>query len=400
MSKNLTKEEKRVILGISFAVATRMLGLFLLLPVLSPYLKNLEGSTPFLIGLAIGIYGFAQAILQIPFGYLSDKVGRKPVIILGMITYILGSLLGGFAKGIWIMILARFIQGFGAVSSAMTALSSDLTREEVRTRAFAIIGSSISLVFTFSVVFAPVIAGMVGVPVLFYLTAFLSLLATLYLAFFIPEPKNHHREIEPSLKNFLIVLTDINQIFLNLSIAILHAFLVAIFTTVPYKLVYEYGMPKIEHWKIYLPALTLSLALMAPAVILAEKRKKFGEVFVLGVALIGIGFLIYQVFNSFYGAIILLFLFLIGFHVLEPIIPSLLTKLTHRDLRGLSLGLFNTVQFLGAFLGGLLGGFAIRHGIWVFTTMGMVFSIFWLISTYLWSRGLKRLFKNPSGSAE
>ncbi|WP_333784250.1 MFS transporter [Thermocrinis sp.] len=389
MPQNLTKEEKRVILGISFAVATRMLGLFLLLPVLSPYLKNLEGSTPFLIGLAIGIYGFAQAILQIPFGYISDKIGRKPVIVFGMITYILGSLIGGFAKGIWIMILARFIQGFGAVSSAMTALSSDLTREEVRTRAFAIIGSSISLVFTFSVVFAPVIAGMVGVPVLFYLTAFLSLLATLYLAFFIPEPKNHHREIEPSLKNFLIVLTDINQIFLNLSVAVLHAFLVAIFTTIPYKLVYEYSIPKIEHWKIYLPALTLSLALMAPAVILAEKNKKFREVFLVGVALIGLGFLVYKILNSLYGAVFFLFLFLIGFHFLEPIIPSLLTKLTHRDLRGLSLGFFNTSQFLGAFLGGLLGGLAIRHDTFLLTSFGVLLSVLWFFGVYLWFKNLR-----------
>ncbi len=389
MSKNFTKEEKKIIIGISFAVATRMLGLFLLLPVLSPYLKNLEGSTPFLIGFAIGIYGFAQALLQIPFGYLSDRIGRKPVIIFGMLTYILGSLIGGFAKSIWVMVLARFIQGFGAVSSAMTALSSDLTREEVRTRAFALIGASISLVFTFSVIFSPVIAGMVGVPTLFYITAFLSLLATLYLAFFIPEPENHHREIEPSLKNFFIIFTDKNQVFLNLSVALLHAFLVAIFTTIPYKLVYEYGIPKIEHWKIYLPALILSLVLMAPAVILAERNKKFREVFLLGVALIGFGFLFYQVLNSLYGAILLLVLFLIGFHFLEPIIPSLLTKLTHRDLRGLSLGFFNTSQFLGAFLGGMLGGLAIKHEIFAFTTIGIVSSVLWFISTYLWSKNIR-----------
>jgi len=389
MLKNLTKEEKKVILGISFAVSARMLGLFLLLPVLSPYLRSLEDSTPFLIGLAIGIYGFAQAILQIPFGYLSDKVGRKRVIIFGMITYILGSLLGGLAKNIWVMVMARFVQGFGAVSSAMIALSSDLTREEVRTSAFAVIGSSISLVFTFSLVFAPVIAGMVGVPTLFFLTAFLSLLATVYLALFIPEPKNHRREIEPSMKNFVIILMDKNQIFLNFSVAVLHAFLVAIFTVIPYRLVYEYGMPKVEHWKIYVPALILSLILMVPAVVFAERKKRFGEVFLLGVALIGFGFLIYQLLNSLYGAIILLVLFLIGFHLLEPIIPSLLTKLTHRDLKGLSLGFFNTLQFLGAFFGGLLGGLTIKHDTFLFTSFGMLFSALWFIVAYLWLKALR-----------
>jgi MFS family permease len=361
-----------------------MLGLFLLLPVLSPYLKTLDGATPFLIGLAIGVYGFSQAFLQIPFGYLSDKLGRKPVIIFGMATYILGSLMGGMAKGIWLMVLARFIQGFGAVSSAMTALSADLTREEVRTRAFAFIGASISLVFTLSIVFAPIVAGTLGVPFIFYLTALLSLLTTLYVALFIPEPKNHHREIEPTLRNFAFVLKDKNQAFLNLSIALLHAFLVVVFTVVPYQLVYEYQFPKVQHWKVYLPALLLSLALMVPSIVYAEKRKKFREVFLLGVLLIGLGFLLSLLKNSFVALVLLVFFFLVGFHLLEPIIPSLLTRLTHRDIRGLSLGFFNTTQFVGAFLGGLWGGFVLKHGIIYMTTLGFLSSLLWFFGAYLW----------------
>jgi Arabinose efflux permease len=388
MLKSLTKEEKRVILGISFAVAVRMLGLFLLLPVLSPYLKTLEGATPFLIGLAIGVYGFSQAFLQIPFGYLSDKLGRKPVIIFGMATYILGSLMGGMAKGIWLMVLARFIQGFGAVSSAMTALSADLTREEVRTRAFAFIGASISLVFTLSIVFAPIVAGTLGVPFIFYLTALLSLLATLYVALFIPEPKNHHREIEPTLRNFSLVLKDKNQAFLNLSIALLHALLVMVFTVVPYQLVYEYQFPKVEHWKVYLPALLLSLALMVPSIVYAEKKKKFREVFLLGVLLIALGFMLSLLKNSFFTLVLLVFFFLVGFHLLEPIIPSLLTRLTHRDIRGLSLGFFNTTQFVGAFLGGLWGGFVLKQGPIYMTTLGFLFSLLWFFGAYLWFKRL------------
>ncbi|MFZ8785627.1 MFS transporter [Thermocrinis sp.] len=388
MLKSLTKEEKRVILGISFAVAVRMLGLFLLLPVLSPYLKTLDGATPFLIGLAIGVYGFSQAFLQIPFGYLSDKLGRKPVIIFGMATYILGSLMGGMAKNIWFMVLARFIQGFGAVSSAMTALSADLTREEVRTRAFAFIGASISLVFTLSIVFAPIVAGTLGVPFIFYLTALLSLLATLYVALFIPEPKNHHREIEPTLRNFSLVLKDKNQAFLNLSIALLHAFLVVVFTVVPYQLVYEYQFPKVQHWKVYLPALLLSLAFMVSSIVYAEKKKKFREVFLLGVLLIALGFLLSLLKNSFVALVLLVFFFLLGFHLLEPIIPSLLTRLTHRDIRGLSLGFFNTTQFVGAFLGGLWGGFVLKHGPIYMTTLGFLFSLLWFFGAYLWFKRL------------
>ncbi len=388
MLKSLTKEEKKVILGISFAVAVRMLGLFLLLPVLSPYLKTLEGATPFLIGLAIGVYGFSQAFLQIPFGYLSDKLGRKPVIIFGMATYILGSLMGGMAKNIWFMVLARFIQGFGAVSSAMTALSADLTREEVRTRAFAFIGASISLVFTLSIVFAPIVAGTLGVPFIFYLTALLSLLATLYVALFIPEPQNHHREIEPTLRNFSLVLKDKNQAFLNLSIALLHAFLVVVFTVVPYQLVYEYQFPKVQHWKVYLPALLFSLVLMVPSIVYAEKKKKFQEVFLLGVLLIALGFLLSLLKNSFVALVLLVFFFLVGFHLLEPIIPSLLTRLTHRDIRGLSLGFFNTTQFVGAFLGGLWGGFVLKHGPIYMTTLGFLFSLLWFFGAYLWFKRL------------
>jgi Arabinose efflux permease len=388
MLKGLTKEEKRVILGISFAVAVRMLGLFLLLPVLSPYLKTLDGATPLLIGLAIGVYGFSQAFLQIPFGYLSDKLGRKPVIIFGMATYILGSLMGGMAKNIWFMVLARFIQGFGAVSSAMTALSADLTREEVRTRAFAFIGASISLVFTLSIVFAPIVAGTLGVPFIFYLTALLSLLATLYVALFIPEPKNHHREIEPTLRNFSLVLKDENQAFLNLSIALLHAFLVVVFTVVPYQLVYEYQFPKLQHWKVYLPTLLLSLALMVPSIVYAEKRKKFREVFLLGVLLIALGFMLSLLKNSFFTLVLLVFFFLVGFHLLEPIIPSLLTRLTHRDIRGLSLGFFNTTQFVGAFLGGLWGGLVLKHGPIYMTVLGFLFSLLWFFGAYLWFKRL------------
>ncbi|MCS6957119.1 MAG: MFS transporter [Aquificaceae bacterium] len=393
MFKDFTPQERSVILSVIFAVAVRMLGLFLLLPVLSPYLKTLEGATPQLIGFAIGIYGLAQAMLQIPFGYLSDKYGRKPIIFVGMLSYAVGSLMGGIAGSIWSMIFARFVQGFGAVSSAMIALSADLTREEVRTRAFAKIGASIGLTFALSLTVAPVLAGSLGVPFLFFLTAFLSLLATAILMLQVPEPKDRSRdrEINPSLSKVFTLLGDKNQLFLNFSIGLLHAYMVVIFTLVPYELVYSYNLPKLQHWKIYMPAVVLSLIFMMPAILLAEKKNKFREAFLLGVSLVGLSFFVLHAFKNFWGIALMVFLFFLGFNFLEALIPSLLTKLTHRDLRGLSLGIFNTTQFLGAFLGGIWGGYALKHGHELMTLLAIGLAVFWFLASFSWFARLKSI---------
>lgn len=389
MFREFTFQERKVVLGITFAVAVRMLGLFLLLPVLSPYVAALKGSTPELVGLSIGVYGFAQAFLQIPFGYLSDRYGRKPVIVLGMITYIVGSLIGGVVKTASLMVLARFIQGFGAVSSAMTAFSADLVREEVRTRAFAHIGASIGLVFALSIVIAPYLAGRFGVPFIFFVTAFLSFIATMYIAFFIPEPKvySDERRMSLSWSNILKVLGSIDQVFLNFSIALLHAYLVAIFTLIPYELVYNYSFPKVEHWKIYLPSILLSLVVMVPAIVLAEKTQRFAHVFLAGILLIGSGFVVVWLMEGFWSYILLFFLFFMGFNFLEPIIPSLLVKGTPKEARGISLGFFNTTQFLGAFIGGVWGGYAIKHGQGFLVAIGILVCMVWFLIAFLYFRG-------------
>ncbi len=391
MLKEFTPQERKVVLSITFAVMVRMLGLFLLLPVLSPYLRTLEGATPTLIGLAIGIYGLAQALLQIPFGYLSDKYGRKPIIFVGMITYALGSFMAGLVSNIWSMVFARFLQGFGAVSSAMIALSADITREEVRTRAFAHIGASIGLTFALSLTVAPVLAGKFGVPFLFFLTAFLSLVATALLMLKVPEPSQRakEREINPSIKNITLLLTDKNQLFLNFSIALTHALMVLIFTVVPYELVYLYNLPKLKHWEIYLPTIIIALALMVPAVIFAEKRGRFKEVFMLGVLSLGLSFLSFAIFGNFWGIVFMVLFFFIGFNILEALVPSLLTRLTHKDLRGLSLGFFNTTQFLGAFAGGIWGGYVLKHGYMYMTALALALVLMWAVFTLLWFNGLK-----------
>ena len=384
-----TPQEKKTLAGITFAVVARMLGLFLLLPVLAPYARGLEGSTPVLTGVAVGIYGLTQALLQIPFGYLSDRYGRKPVITFGFLAYIIGSVLGGLAWNIWSMILARLIQGAGAISSAAVSLAADLIREEVRTRAFAHIGASVGMVFALSITVAPVIAGKLGVPFIFYLTAFLSSVAMLYILFFIPEPKKHQEETGPLLKGMKGILRDRNQMMLDLSVGVLHAFLVSIFTVIPIELIDRYRFPKPEHWKIYLPVILLSVAIMVPSTILAEKKGKIKGVFLTGVVLISLGFLSHLILGGFWGVVLLLTLYFIGFHLLEPVMPSLLTKLSPKDTRGMSVGVYNTFQFVGAFAGGAVGGLFLKLGTTYMLLTNFFLSLIWLFLVYLWLSGIR-----------
>jgi len=387
--KGFTKEEQKSVLGITFAIAVRMLGLFLLLPVLSPYAKGLPGSTPLLVGLAFGTYGFAQAFLQIPFGYLSDKYGRKPIITIGMLTYVLGSFWAGFAHTAIELVLARFVQGFGAVSSALSSLAADLTREEVRTQAFAHIGAAIGMVFAFSIVVAPIMAHYLGVPMMFYITGILSFIAMAYILLFIKEPKVHakDREIHPSLKNILTLMKDKNQIMLNTSVTVAHYFLVSVFTVVPIYFI-KHGFPKSHHWIVYLPTVFLALVIMVPATIVAERKAKMKEVFLTAIFSLIVGFILFFIFRGVLAGVLLIMFFFIGFFLLEPIMPSLLTKLTHKDLRGLSMGFYNMNQFVGAFLGGLFGGIFLTSP----KTMSIVdvaIGAIWLILTYIWLSSIK-----------
>jgi MFS family permease len=387
--KGFTKEERKSVLGITFAIAVRMLGLFLLLPVLSPYAKGLPGSTPLLVGLAFGTYGFAQAFLQIPFGYLSDKYGRKPIITIGMLTYVLGSFWAGFAHTAIELVLARFVQGFGAVSSALSSLAADLTREEVRTQAFAHIGAAIGMVFAFSIVVAPIMAHYIGVPAMFYITGILSFIAMVYILVFIKEPKVHakDREIHPSLKNILTLMKDKNQIMLNTSVTVAHYFLVSVFTVVPIYFI-KHGFPKSHHWIVYLPTVFLALVIMVPATIVAERKAKMKEVFLTAIFSLIVGFILFFVFRGVLAGVLLIMFFFIGFFLLEPIMPSLLTKLTHKDLRGLSMGFYNMNQFVGAFLGGVFGGIFLTSP----KTMSIVdvaIGAIWLILTYKWLSSIK-----------
>lgn len=380
----LTPEERKTIAGITFAVVVRMLGLFLLLPVLSPYVRHLEGSTPVLTGLAIGIYGLAQALLQIPFGYLSDKVGRKPVITLGFLLYTAGSVIGGIASTAWTMVFARALQGAGAISSAAISLAADLIREEVRSLAFAKIGASISLTFALSVVLAPAVAGKLGVPFIFFLTASLSLLAMVYILLFIREPEKHSEEMGPFSETLKGLVKNGRIMFLNASVFLLHTFLVGIFTVVPVELINTHGIPEPDHWKIYLPVILTSVAVMIPVVAYAEMRGRVKEITAVGIAFILASFLTHAFMVDFTGVVAMLLLFFIGFHLLEPVLPSLLTKITRRSTRGLYVGVFNTSQFIGAFTGGLVGGIFLKTGYHHMVYANLILSAVWFVGVLIW----------------
>ncbi|MCS6876473.1 MAG: MFS transporter, partial [Aquificaceae bacterium] len=228
-----------------------------------------------------------------------------------------------------------------------------------------------------------------GVPFLFFLTAFLSLITIVLLILTVPEPEVREREISPSLYNLFKLMADKNQTFLNISVGLLHALLVVVFTLVPYKLVYDIGLPKLQHWKVYIPAVLVSLLMTFFFIFLAERKRRFKEVFILGVLTLGLSFVSFEGANGLTAVSLGILLFFLGFMILEALIPSLLTRLTHKDLRGISFGLFNTVQFLGAFVGGIWGGYALKHGQQLMTYTALILCLVWVFVSLLWFKTLK-----------
>jgi len=383
MFKGFSKEERKVIIGISLISVIRMLGLFLLLPVLAPHAKSMEGSTPILVGLAVGIYGFTQAIFQIPLGHLSDKYGRKIIIGIGLIVYAIGSFIGAWAKDILLLIIGRAVQGMGAISSTAVALAADLTKEETRTRAFALIGSTIGLAFGVSLTIAPLLAGRFGVPFIFLTTGLLSLLALVYLILQIPEPEKHYDSSKTSIRNLGSLIKDRRLLILYLSTMLERILLVCMFVVMPIELIEKYNMPKGKHWEIYLPAILISVIVMVAFTIWAEKKKKLKEAVIIGIGVFSFSVLPYLFEKTLISAVITIILFLVGFHLLEPILPSLLSKFSPQHVRGLSTGIYNTSQFTGAFIGSIVGGLALKYGIGLMLITNIAIGILWMILVFV-----------------
>ncbi len=355
----MTSGERRAAVTLAGIFSLRMLGLFMILPVFALYAEELEGATPALMGLAIGAYGMTQALLQIPFGLLSDRLGRKPVIAAGLLLFALGSVVAALSTSIHGIILGRALQGSGAIAAAVMALAADLTREEQRTKAMAVIGMSIGLSFSVALLAGPVLDHWIGISGIFWLTAVLACLAIAMLYLLVPNPviSRPHRDAEPVPGQFLAVLRDTELLRLDFGILTLHMVLTATFTVLPLILRDGLGLASAVHWKFYLPVLVLSVAAMIPFIIYAERRRRLKPVFLgailtVTLALFGMAFWHAQLVH----VALLIFLFYVGFNLLEATLPSLISKLAPPDSKGTAMGFYSSSQFFGAFLGGAIGG--------------------------------------------
>jgi len=343
--------------------ALRMLGLFMILPVFALYAEELRGATPALAGLAIGIYGMTQALLQIPFGLVSDRIGRKPVIIFGLLLFAAGSVLAAMSDSIYGVIMGRAMQGSGAIAAAVMALTADLVREEHRVKAMAIIGMSIGASFALAMVLGPVLNSWIGVPGIFWLTAVLAVGGIGVVVFVVPKPivSRVHRDAEAVPAQFASVLRDPQLLRLDIGIFSLHLILTASFVVLPLALRDLAGLPSAQHWEVYLPVLLLSLPMAIPFILQAEKHRRMKQVFVgaiLVIALVEIA--LFEFHDEVVTIAVLLFVFYSAFNLLEAVLPSLIAKVAPPDSKGTAMGFYSSSQFFGAFVGGAMGGWL--HG--------------------------------------
>ena len=361
---SMTRAERRASAGLAGIYGLRMLGLFIILPVFALFAVDLPGGdNKMLIGLALGAYGLTQAILQIPAGWLSDRYGRKPVIYAGLVLFALGSLIAAVADDIYWVIAGRVIQGAGAINAAVMALAADLTREEHRTKAMAMIGITIGITFAISMVLSPLLYQLIGVPGIFALTGVLAVGAILVVIYIIPNPAitRFHSESEASSKWFGAVLRNKELLRLDFGIFSLHAILMSVFMQVPF-LLKSNGLEIAQHWYVYLPVMLLAFGLMVPPIIIAEKKNKMKQVFVGAIALAALGQLSLLLFhNSVWSVALALLLFFTAFNILEATLPSLISKIAPLAAKGTAMGVYSSVQFLGAFSGAAVGGLLMQY---------------------------------------
>jgi len=354
---NMNSLEKKSAFAIAFMIALRMYGLFLILPVFTVYATDIKHASPELIGMAIGIYGLTQALLQIPMGFLSDMWGRKKVMALGLLLFIAGSVIAALSNDIYWIILGRLVQGMGAIASTGMALVGDVSRPEQRGKMMGIIGSSIGLAFMLAFITGPVLAAQIGLSGLFWFTALLALLALLILIFVVEEPaKLIVRGY--SFQELLHCIRQKKLLLMDLGVFAIHASMTALFLVLPLVLVQRFEMQIESHWYLYLPVLVLSLGIMVPLIIWQEKHKPQFKLMGAAFFLLSASVLLISWQQEYFWVLAICLVVYFGlFNFLEAAMPSTVSKNVDEKYRGAAMGAFSTCQFLGAFMGGLVGGY-------------------------------------------
>lgn len=369
--------ELRATIGLALIYALRMVGMFMILPVFALYAHGLATpASDFQIGLAIGIYGLTQAMLQIPLGMASDRWGRKPIIVIGLLLFAVGSWLAGATDDIYWITLGRAVQGLGAVSSAVSALLADLTRDSVRTTAMAILGAGMGLSFIGALVVGPVLAGHIGVGGIFHLTGLLALLGipvVLWLVPHAPLPKASNAGVWQVLK-------DDQLLRLDGGILLLHALLTGLFIAAPFAIEETLGLAANAHWKLYLPVLICSILPVFPLIKLAESRGQTRELFLAAIGILAVSMAVLAEWHSrAFGLIAAMALFFIAFNFLEGTLPSLISRRAPPDRRGAALGVYSSAQFLGPMIGGaLIGSVKGHYGLAGAFAVAALLPIIWL----------------------
>jgi MFS family permease len=358
----MSAAELRASFTLASVFGLRMLGMFIILPVFALYAEHLPGGDSHaLVGLALGAYGLTQGLLQIPFGWLSDRWGRKPAICAGLCLFALGSLIAALAQDIYVVILGRVVQGAGAISAAVIALTADLTREHQRTKAMAIIGLTIGAAFALSMVAGPVLNRSIGVPGIFAMTGVLALVAIAVVRWLVPDPPPAAAQAAQARVGFAFILRHPELARLNYGIFVLHAVLMALFVVVPF-LLRDAGLPAESHWQVYLPVMLGSVLLMLLPLLGLERRGRHKPAFLGAIVVLLAGELLLLEWSaSLWGLAVALLLFFTAFNLLEASLPALVSRMAPAQAKGMAVGVYGSVQFFGAFAGAAVGGIVSQH---------------------------------------
>ncbi|WP_431634279.1 MFS transporter [Dyella sp. KULCS107] len=356
----LSPLERRSALTLACVISLRLFGLFLIMPVFSVYAKTLPDATPLLIGLALGVYGLGQMCLQVPLGLLSDRIGRKPAISMGLGVFAAGGLVAAMSHTLTGIVIGRALQGMGAVAGAGTALAADLTREESRSKVMGIIGVSIGLAFLLALILGPPLEAVDGLPGLFAATSVLALLALALLWLIVPTPERVRALAASTFGGVLAMLRDRRMLVLNGSVFFLHLLLTASFVGLPLLLVDTLHLPVSRHWELYLPVMAIAAFVMGASLHHMKEIAQSLRIVMVCIVVIGVALLGFALGGDHIALLgVAAAMFFSGFNLLEAALPSLVSRLAPAALRGAAMGAYSTSQFMGAFVGGAVGGIAL-----------------------------------------